>query len=91
MDVAVTGSTGFLGTALFLMFLFAQLVSFAPARDPVAIVGCVVICMSILYSFVYDSLESPLFTMMVGIGLMNRRYVADSKLAATAPKEESVS
>jgi len=83
-------TTGFLGTALFLMFLFAQLVSFAPARDPVAIVGCVVICMSILYSFVYDSLEAPLFTMMVGIGLMNRRYVSDSQLAGAAPKQDVV-
>jgi hypothetical protein len=85
-------TTGFLGTALFLMFMFAQLVYFAPARDPVAIVGCVVICMSILYSFVYDSLESPMFTVMVGIGLMNRRYVADKQLArtSTAPAEESI-
>lgn len=79
-------TNGFLGTALFLAFLFAQLWYFAPARDPVAIVGCLVICLSIVYSFVYDSLEAPLFTMMMAIGLMNRRYVSDDQLAGTPPK-----
>lgn len=79
-------TTGFLGTALYLLFMCSQLYFFAAARDPVAIVGCLVICMSLVYMFVYDSLESPLFTVMIGIGLMNRRHVADRQLARSVDR-----
>ena len=68
---------------MYVIFMFSQLFYFAAARDPIAIMGCIVICMSLVYAFVYDSLESPLFTVMVGIGLMNRRYVAERQLAST--------
>jgi hypothetical protein len=37
--------------------------------------------MGLLFSFVYDSLESPLFTMMIAIGMMNRRFVRSGQLA----------
>lgn len=76
-------TTGFLGTLLYFMFLAAQLVTFWSARDPVAVIGCLVICMSVVFAFVYDSLEAPLFTMFMAIGLMNRRYVSDDQLAST--------
>jgi hypothetical protein len=33
---------------------------------------------------VYDSLESPLFTVMVAVGLLNRRFVRDSELASSS-------
>jgi hypothetical protein len=40
-----------------------------------------VIFMGLVFSFVYDSLESPLFTIMIAIGLMNRRFVRPRQLA----------
>lgn len=78
-------TTGILGTLFFLAFMLVQLVTFAPMRDPVALAGCAVILMSIIFAFVYDSLESPLFTVMIAVGLLNRRFVRDSQLASTAP------
>lgn len=74
-------TTGLLGTLLFLAFVLGQLGRFFTAKDPVALVGCLVIFMALLFSFVYDSLESPLYTMMIAIGLMNRRYVRPDQLA----------
>jgi hypothetical protein len=56
---------------------------FTGSRDPVALIGCTAIFMGLIFSFVYDSLESPLFTIMIAIGLMNRRFVRDRQLAAT--------
>jgi hypothetical protein len=55
-------------------------------RDPVAMVGCAVIFMALIFSFVYDSLESPLFTVMIAVGLLNRRFVSDSQLASPSPR-----
>ena len=78
-------TTGALGTLLFLAFTCTQLFTFAPMRDPVAIAGCSVILMSVIFSFVYDSLEAPLFTVMIAIGLLSRRFVRDSQLAPTSP------
>lgn len=77
-------TTGLLGTLLFLAFVGAQLLRFAPERDPVAITCCVVIAMALVFAFVYDSLESPLYTVMVAIGLLNRRFVRDAELAPSA-------
>jgi hypothetical protein len=79
-------TTGVLGTLFFLAFMCAQLVTFAPMRDPVAMVGCAVIFMALIFSFVYDSLESPLFTVMIAVGLLNRRFVSDSQLASPSPR-----
>lgn len=77
-------TTGLVGTLLFLSFMASQFFRFIGARDPVAIIGCTVIFMGLIFSFVYDSLESPLFTIMIAIGLMNRRFVRDNQLASTA-------
>jgi hypothetical protein len=77
-------TTGAIGTVLFLGFMFVQLFSFAPMRDPVALAGCAVILMSVIFSFVYDSLEAPLFTVMIAIALLSRRYVRQSQLAPVA-------
>lgn len=74
-------TTGLLGTLLFMVFVCIQLVRFVGSRDPVAIIGCLVIVLSLLFSFVYDSLESPLFTVMIAVGLMNRRFVRSGQLA----------
>ncbi|MGH3315394.1 MAG: hypothetical protein ACRDO0_04545, partial [Nocardioidaceae bacterium] len=40
--------------------------------QPYSVIGCALIVTSGLLFFVYDSLESPLFTLMIAIGLMNR-------------------
>jgi hypothetical protein len=76
-------TTGLVGTLLFLGFMGAQFFRFIGARDPVAIIGCTVIFMGVLFSFVYDSLESPLFTIMIAIGMMNRRFIRPGQLAAS--------
>lgn len=75
-------TTGLVGTVLFLSFMAAQFFRFVGARDQVAIIGCAVILMGLLFSFVYDSLESPLFTIMIAIGLMNRRFVRPKQVAS---------
>jgi hypothetical protein len=74
-------TTGFAGTVFFLSFMATQFFRFVGARDPVALIGCAVIMMGLIFSFVYDSLESPLFTVMIAIGLMNRRFVRPNQLA----------
>jgi hypothetical protein len=78
-------TTGVIGTLLFLAFMAVQLLTFSPMRDPVALAGCAVILMSVIFSFVYDSLEAPLFTVMLTIGLLSRRFVRESQLAPTSP------
>jgi hypothetical protein len=78
-------TTGVIGTLLFLAFMAVQLLTFSPMRDPVALAGCAVILMSVIFSFVYDSLEAPLFTVMLTIGLLSRRFVRESQLASTSP------
>jgi hypothetical protein len=78
-------TTGIIGTLLFLAFTFVQLLTFAPMRDPVALAGCAAILMSFIFSFVYDSLEAPLFTVMIAVGLLSRRFTRTSQLAPTAP------
>jgi hypothetical protein len=77
-------TTGLIGTVLFLGFMAAQFFRFIGARDPVALIGCTVIFMGILFSFVYDSLESPLFTVMIAIGMMNRRFIRPGQLAPSS-------
>ena len=51
------------------------------------VIGCMVILESLLFFLVYDSLESPLFTLMLAIGLMarGRRLAAPTPLAARPP------
>ncbi len=74
-------TTGLLGTLFFLTFVIGQFLRFVRAEDPVALIGCLVIFLALLFSLVYDSLESPLFTMMIAIGLLNRRFLRDGQTA----------
>lgn len=74
-------TTGLLGTLFFLAFVTGQFLRFVRAEDPVALIGCLVIFLALLFSWVYDSLESPLFTMMIAIGLLNRRFLRDGQTA----------
>jgi hypothetical protein len=64
-------TTGFVGTALFLLFILVQWFSHFRRRDPYSILGCMCLAVSGLFFFVYDSLESPLFLLFLAIGLMN--------------------
>ena len=45
--------------------------------DPISVVGCMALTVSVLFFIVYDSLESPLFILMLAIGLMNRQRLDD--------------
>ncbi|MDQ3627431.1 MAG: hypothetical protein M3419_01135 [Actinomycetota bacterium] len=74
-------TTGFVGTALYLGFMLTQLRRHLRSEDPIAIAGCVSIVMSLVFFFVYDSLESPLYTLLLAIGLMNRRLIGGTDRA----------
>lgn len=65
-------TTGFVGTALALGFLIVQFLRNMAGVRPYAVIGCTLIVTSVLLFLVYDSLESPLFTLMIAIGLMTR-------------------
>ena len=69
-------TTGFVGTALCLAFLAVQFLRYASGTRPYAVAGCTAILVSGVLFLVYDSLESPLFTLMMGIGLMTRDGLA---------------
>ena len=66
-------TTGFPGVALFALFMLVQLLSHIRERDPVHVIGCMMLVMSAVFFMVYDSLESPLFLLMLVLGLMSRR------------------
>ena len=80
-------TTGFVGTALFMTFIAVQLFAHVRRRDPFCVLGCITIMSSLLFFFVYDSLESPLFILGLAIGLMNRARLdeddASSALSAS--------
>jgi hypothetical protein len=79
-------TTGFVGTALFLAFLAMQFFVHVRRREALCLLGCISLVTSVLFFFVYDSLETPLVVLALAIGLMNReRIVAQgSELAARA-------
>jgi len=74
-------TTGFVGTGLCLTFLFMQFLLHSRGAAVLDVIGCMVILESLLFFLVYDSLESPLFTLMLAIGLMAR----GRRLAAPPP------
>ena len=79
-------TTGFVGTALFLGFLARNFVQHVSRREPACVLGCLTMITSGLFFLVYDSLELPLFVLMLATGLMNRaRYEADVLAAGGAP------
>lgn len=71
-------TTGFVGTALFMAFMATQWFSHIRRRDPFSALGCMTLATSLLFFFVYDSLESPLFMLMLAIGMMNRERLERS-------------
>jgi hypothetical protein len=70
-------TTGLVGTVLYLAFVSVQLAQHVLAPDPLSITCCLVIVLSLVFAVVYDSLESPLYTLMIAIGLLNRQLVGD--------------
>ena len=65
-------TTGFVGTGLFAAFIAVQWLVHFRRRDPISVIGCMCLAVSVLFFFVYDSLESPMFILMLAVGLMNR-------------------
>ena len=78
-------TTGFVGALLFLSFMAVQLLRHLGRRTPVAVLGCMTLTTALLLSFVYDSLESPLFITMLALGLMNRERLEDAAARTGAP------
>jgi hypothetical protein len=83
-------TTGFVGTALFFAFVAIQFAKHIRRRDAVSIAGCMSLTVACLFFFVYDSLESPLFLLMLGIGLMNRERLEEMWHAATSGAAEQL-
>jgi hypothetical protein len=65
-------TTGFVGTLLCLAFFVHQFLRRARGPAPLDITTCTVLLISVICFFVYDSLESAMFTSMIAIGLMAR-------------------
>ena len=66
-------TTGFVGTILFYLFLAIQMLRHIRRKDGISVVGCMALTVSLVSFMVYDSLESPLFILMLAVGLMNRQ------------------
>lgn len=79
-------TTGFIGTALCLAFIAVQFVRHSAGLRTYAVVGCTLILVSGLLFLVYDSLESPLFTLMIAIGLMVREGMQAQQTPVPVPE-----
>jgi hypothetical protein len=65
-------TTGFVGTALCLWFFARQFLRRARGPAPLDVTTCTVLLVAVLCFFVYDSLGSAMFTVMIAVGLMAR-------------------
>ena len=83
-------TTGLGGTVLCLSFFGYQFLRRARGPDPLDVTTCTVILVAGLCFFVYDSLGSAMFTLMIAVGLMARSDDADP-LDATAPSPDPAS
>ncbi len=72
-------SQGLAGAALFFGFFLGCLRRSFRGRDPATVIGVAVVLFFLVETFVYDTLGSPFFTVMLAIGLMYR--------AARTPQE----
>jgi hypothetical protein len=68
----VVFTQGLLGTALFLAFFFVRFARHIRSKEPIAMIGCAVLLFFLIEILVYDTLGSPLFTLMIALGLMWR-------------------
>jgi hypothetical protein len=81
--------SGYVGTALCLMFLLSQFLSAVRKVTTTSMVACVTILMSLVFFTVYDSLGSALFTLMIAIGVHARaadRPVAEATRGRGRPR-----
>ncbi|TWD83281.1 hypothetical protein FB561_4442 [Kribbella amoyensis] len=68
----VVFAQGLLGTFLFLAFFLVRFARHVRSREPVTIIGLAVLLFFLIEIMVYDTLGSPLFTLMIALGLMWR-------------------
>ena len=81
-------TTGFVGAGLYLWFVVGQFVRFVRRPSTVALAGTTAILLSVVFFFFYDSLESPMYVLMMGIALMNRELLTQRASKATSPEPE---
>ena len=68
------------------VFMAVQWFKHFRRRDVFSVVGCMCLVMSGLFFIVYDSLDSPLFILMLAIGLMNRERLQDQVVGSGLAK-----
>ena len=78
--------SGYIGAALCLLFLLSQFLSAVRKVDSTSMVASVSVLMSLVFFFVYDSLGSALFTLMIAIACHAR--AADHAYAVTSRASE---
>lgn len=78
-------TTGFVGTGLFALFMGGVFLRHVRRRDPISVLGCMCLVMSGVFMLVYDSLESPLFLLMLAVGLMHRSVPPTASTGETGP------
>ncbi|MGY2701904.1 hypothetical protein [Nocardioides sp. HB32] len=74
-------TTGFGGTLLCLWFFGAQFLRRARGPAPLDVATCTVLLIAVVCFFVYDSLGSALFTVMIAVGLMARSDITEPEVA----------
>ncbi|MBB2995995.1 hypothetical protein [Paeniglutamicibacter cryotolerans] len=65
-------SQGLLGAVFFLLFFVRQAFQFCRVRSRIQLVGMTLLAFFAVQMFIYDTLGMPLFTIMIGVGLMWR-------------------
>ncbi|WP_197681617.1 hypothetical protein [Actinopolymorpha singaporensis] len=68
----VVFSQGLVGLALFLYFFARRFIAHCRDRAALCIAGCVTLIFWAIELFVYDTLDAPLITVMIAVGLMAR-------------------
>ncbi|HEY1116918.1 MAG TPA: hypothetical protein VGE43_04390 [Acidimicrobiales bacterium] len=74
-------TTGFGGTVLCLSFFAYQFLRRARGPAPIDVTTCTVVLIALLCFFVYDSLGSAMFTLMIAVGLMARADDPEAEVA----------
>ncbi|MDX6251510.1 MAG: hypothetical protein QOF10_4870 [Kribbellaceae bacterium] len=91
----VVFAQGLLGTVLFLAFFLVRFARHVRSREPITMIGLALLIFFLIEIVVYDTLGSPLFTLMIALGLMWRtdrdaQAATAQAVDAQAPKAEVV-